>query len=30
MDNKINYGNIVDLAPVVYVDACVFIPKYFT
>lgn len=26
---KMNYGNIVDLAPVIYTDAYVFIPKLF-
>ena len=30
MDNKMNYGSIVDLEPVAYVDAYIFIPKYFT
>lgn len=29
-NNKMNYGSIVDLAPVVYADTCVFIPKYFS
>lgn len=27
MDNKMNYGSIVDLEPVVYVDTYIFIPK---
>lgn len=28
MDNKMNYGSIVDLEPIAYVDAYIFIPMH--